>query len=684
MNYYFNGRYVSEGEPAGSGRSAVLRALRRSDKSPVVVKIWEKDAPEGKREAEIWRSAFPDYYLESRNEGSRFVLVRRWINGVSLEEYMEKAGALEQGKAVSVCLCVALRLRRFYQMTGMYFGDLRPANIILGENSVFFIDFESAGEEINGNNGKSIFKSKTLRFITPGFAAPEVFRGRPCCASDFYALGVLLAFLMTGEASPSAKGIPKGAAADFIGKCTAENIGDRFASIEACAASLAGILRELGGRPFGTLEDEVLFFIGEDIAFRQDADEEGPAEASAIRREDLLNDLGETFLEPREEAQPASDENAEIPGKGENECEFLLGNHEYENAEDGDSTANDLYGFEKAFGGADIPEPENVFLMDEEDRSFGSDEASFAPQDAAILFPHYEKGYRRLILYVPGNTSFSAELGYVFGTCFGLKTCVFEFCDYSKPRLPYYFSAGGEETGFDDEPEFGDISEEGTLFAGGRMFASETGPSYGDDNAEDHREGFPQAEKASPQYFAGDFAPDDFSISSVQTKENRRVSFGAGTFGNNKNVSDDFMRCFMSGAYTDYDVTVICDNMTESRENSVQLMRYSDYLIVTVNDEADELEAAVSRYTRLLAENHISCGRLKLVCWEKDPSGADEALFRGLGGKYEYSGSISYDPERHGLKNNSGEIYCGKMSNKILREYCGIVSKLTFGERNCA
>ncbi len=669
MYYCFNGRYVSEDEPS-SGRTALLKAVRRSDREPVAVKVWEKDAPEGKREAEIWKSAFPDYFIEAKNDGRRFMLVRRWIEGMSLAEYVENYGLMSPGKAVAVCLCVALRLRRFYQSTGKYYGDLRPENIILGRNSVFFVDFESAGEETEGGASVRSFTSKTLKFVSPGFAAPEVFRGRACCASDFFALGVLLNFLVSGETSSFCGKLSDVRLKEFASKCTAEKPGDRFGSVEALATELGDILRETGERPLGSLEEEIRFYLGDRMG-------EDPADSRVVPFGGLFAESGRECADDFEKGF----ESLIFSGKdGENEIPEMPESEEYGNAPDDEEESPDG----QFFGQTGESPFENNGAWDEDG---GKDDTQ--PQDGAILFPHYEKGYRRLMLYVPENISFAAELGYIFAMCFGFKTCVYEFFDYAPPRLPYYLTSAA-----------GDVKTQEPERSGGRFFASQQGSGEADafmaseenalyespaDAGSFRTETGENRNKNSfIQRFSQDCLTGDFEILSSVSAECARLSMGAGTFESIGEPGDDFMRCFMAGAYTNFDITVICDNMFESRGSSVQVMRYCDYVLLPVNDEADEVETAIARYTRLLGENRISKERLKIVCWEKNGSGAGAELLGAAGDRYEFAGSIGYDSDRHYSKNVEGDVYCSRMKGEIIRQYCDIASRLTYGERFCA
>lgn len=128
---------------------------------------------------------------EWREEGGYGFLFLEYVPGNNLEEYIRKNGKLSGRKAIGLGKVLAEGLCYLHeQKYSIIFRDLKPANIMLGEDgSVKLLDFGSAvrlqdiGTDISG---------------TRGYAAPEQWIDweKIGCHSDVYALGKVLVFAM--------------------------------------------------------------------------------------------------------------------------------------------------------------------------------------------------------------------------------------------------------------------------------------------------------------------------------------------------------------------------------------------------------------------------------------------------------------------------------------------------------
>jgi serine/threonine protein kinase/regulator of sirC expression with transglutaminase-like and TPR domain len=130
-------------------------------------------------------------------ENERSYLVMDFIEGQTLEEYLEQIGGgplqVDQVVKWAEQLCDVLNYLHTHQPP-IVFRDLKPANVMISESGhIFLIDFGIA----------RIFKPgklhDTVALGSPGYAAPEQYgKAQSTPRSDIYSLGALLHHLLTG------------------------------------------------------------------------------------------------------------------------------------------------------------------------------------------------------------------------------------------------------------------------------------------------------------------------------------------------------------------------------------------------------------------------------------------------------------------------------------------------------
>ncbi len=146
--------------------------------------------------ADLMHPNLPRIY-EHFTENERSYLVMDFIEGQTLEDYLEKAGGgplpTEQVVRWATELCDVLNYLHTHQPP-IIFRDLKPANVMIGDNGhIYLIDFGIA----------RIFKPgkqhDTVALGSPGYAAPEQYgKAQSSPRSDIYSLGALLHHLLTG------------------------------------------------------------------------------------------------------------------------------------------------------------------------------------------------------------------------------------------------------------------------------------------------------------------------------------------------------------------------------------------------------------------------------------------------------------------------------------------------------
>ena len=136
-------------------------------------------------------------YFEDREQ---FYLIQEFVKGNNLQQEVKKNGVLSEAQARQVLKEVAIILRDIHLQKVIH-RDIKPANIIRREidNKLVLIDF---GVVKNTVNTAAANQTALTAFAvgTPGFAPPEQLAMRPVYASDVYALGVTLMYLMSGKA----------------------------------------------------------------------------------------------------------------------------------------------------------------------------------------------------------------------------------------------------------------------------------------------------------------------------------------------------------------------------------------------------------------------------------------------------------------------------------------------------
>ena len=134
-------------------------------------------------------------------EGEVF-LSMEYVDGEDLGSLLRRIGRLPREKLIDLShqLCAGLGAAH---SAGVLHRDLKPANIMVdGQGRVRITDFGIAS-----GLGRDEAGSSPQRRVagTPAYMAPELWEGKPSRASDFYALGLVLFEMATGEQALRAK-----------------------------------------------------------------------------------------------------------------------------------------------------------------------------------------------------------------------------------------------------------------------------------------------------------------------------------------------------------------------------------------------------------------------------------------------------------------------------------------------
>lgn len=140
----------------------------------------------------------PEIYDYFSTESGNY-LVMKYIEGRNLSDILVDSGgkiAWRQAMEYLVEICGALNYMHTQKREPTMHRDIKPANILVGEDRrVWLVDFGLAkADPVEG--GSNI--EETLSAGSLGYTPLEQWMGQPVPASDIYALGVTLHYLITG------------------------------------------------------------------------------------------------------------------------------------------------------------------------------------------------------------------------------------------------------------------------------------------------------------------------------------------------------------------------------------------------------------------------------------------------------------------------------------------------------
>jgi serine/threonine protein kinase len=122
-------------------------------------------------------------------------MAQRFIEGMSLDEKLQRDGPLDVRTAVRVCTDVAEGLEALWA-AGMVHRDVKPANILLDETGHSYITDFGLAKDTQG----SLLTLPGQALGSIDYMAPEQIRGEPVsAATDIYALGCVMYECMCGR-----------------------------------------------------------------------------------------------------------------------------------------------------------------------------------------------------------------------------------------------------------------------------------------------------------------------------------------------------------------------------------------------------------------------------------------------------------------------------------------------------
>jgi serine/threonine protein kinase len=207
-----NQRYQLERQLGqNAGRETWLAKDLQKENELVVVKLlafggnvqWE-DLKLFEREANVLKALdhprIPKYrdYFSIDDRSLWFGLVQEYIQGDSLREHIARGNKFNESQVKKIAIAVLEILIYLHELSPQVLHrDIKPSNLILNDSegeelNIYLVDFGAVQDKASAE-GKSFTVVGTY-----GYAPMEQYGGRAVAASDLYALGGTLIYLLTG------------------------------------------------------------------------------------------------------------------------------------------------------------------------------------------------------------------------------------------------------------------------------------------------------------------------------------------------------------------------------------------------------------------------------------------------------------------------------------------------------
>lgn len=170
-------------------------------------------------------------------DGNRGIVIEEFINGITLAEYMDQVGVLNEAEVCAMVMELCNALSQIHQMEVVH-RDIKPENIMISNDGIIkLIDFGIARVI------KEEQTQDTTILGTEGYAAPEQCGyAQTDARSDIYAVGVLMNKMLTGML-PTQCLYGFKPVGEIIKRCIAIDAQNRFQSVQELRYSVEKVHR---------------------------------------------------------------------------------------------------------------------------------------------------------------------------------------------------------------------------------------------------------------------------------------------------------------------------------------------------------------------------------------------------------------------------------------------------------
>ncbi len=218
---------------------------KQSEKLIVAKRYETQSAPIEEGIMHLSHEGLPVFIEKIKTDKQTYIL-REYIDGVSLDQYAGTRLSEDEAVRIVKILCDILAFLHG-QTPPVIHRDIKPSNIIIGPETgkVTLIDFEIARRYLHGASGDTEYMG------THRFAPPEQYGFKQTDnRADIYALGVVLCWLLTGEAdvSAAANAIHSASLRKIVMRCTAFDPEKRYKSVRYLKRDLKNFDGKAGRR----------------------------------------------------------------------------------------------------------------------------------------------------------------------------------------------------------------------------------------------------------------------------------------------------------------------------------------------------------------------------------------------------------------------------------------------------
>jgi serine/threonine protein kinase, bacterial len=231
----FGATFLAEDTQMPSQRQCVIKQLKPITDNPDVYQLVQERF---QREAAVLETLgngcaqIPSLYAYF-NEDQKFYLIQEWIDGSTLEQWVQTHGTFSENAARNLWKQL-LQILTFVHKQGIIHRDIKPDNIILRapQQQPVLIDFgavrETMGTLVNSNGNPT----SSIVIGTPGYMSSEQAAGRPLPSSDLYSLGLTILYALTGKGPQTLPSDPRTGELQWRDQLTDQNpISPLFAGI---------------------------------------------------------------------------------------------------------------------------------------------------------------------------------------------------------------------------------------------------------------------------------------------------------------------------------------------------------------------------------------------------------------------------------------------------------------------